>query len=199
MPARQVPQNPKSKDRRRGTTAGNSAAAAEALAQRLHGAAIHLLRRLRAEDVASGLTAPRASALSVLVFAGPRSIGELAAAEQVRPPTISRLVQELERDGLVRREADSEDARVQRVHATTAGEALLHAGRARRVARLAESLAALSAADRRLLERAAPLLEALARPEPAASPPPSPPRGGARRGRLPRTAVGTRAVRTVRR
>ena len=137
---------------------------AEALAQRLHGAAIHLLRRLRAEDTVSGLTAPRASALSVLVFGGPRSIGELAAAEQVRPPTISRLVQELERDGLVRREADADDARIQRVHATAAGEALLLAGRARRVARLAESLRALPAADRRLLERAAPLLEELARP-----------------------------------
>src|SRR6185436_19812846 len=89
--------------------------AAEDLAQRLHAAAIHLLRRLRAEDDASGLTAPRLSALSVLVFGGPRSIGELAAAEQVRPPTISRLVRELERDGLVRREADAGDARIQRV------------------------------------------------------------------------------------
>ena len=130
MPARQAPRSPRSKKRRAanpdGGTAraagGGPAAAAEALAQRLHGAAIHLLRRLRAEDVASGLTAPRASALSVLVFAGPRSIGELAAAEQVRPPTISRLVQELERDGLVRREADATDARVQRVHATAAGD-----------------------------------------------------------------------------
>ena len=137
--------------------------AAEALAQRLHGAAIHLLRRLRAEDDASGLTAPRLSALSVLVFGGPRSIGELAAAEQVRPPTISRLVRELERDGLVRRETDAADARVQRLHATAAGEALLTAGRARRVARLAASLAALPAAERRLLAAAAPLLEALAR------------------------------------
>ena len=139
--------------------------AAEALAQRLHGAAIHLLRRLRTEDDASGLTAPRLSALSVLVFGGPRSIGELAAAEQVRPPTISRLVRELERDGLVRRETDAADARVQRLHATPAGEALLTAGRARRVARLAASLAALPAADRRLLAQAAPLLEALARPD----------------------------------
>ena len=138
---------------------------AEDLAQRLHAAAIHLLRRLRAEDDASGLTAPRLSALSVLVFGGPRSIGELAAAEQVRPPTISRLVRELERDGLVRREADTGDARVQRIHATGAGKALLAAGRARRVARLAASLAALPAADRRLLAQAAPLLEALARPE----------------------------------
>jgi DNA-binding MarR family transcriptional regulator len=173
VPARQAPRS-RSTSRRpvshRDRRADPSAAAADTLAQRLHGAAIHLLRRLRAEDAASGLTAPRASALSVLVFAGPRSIGELAAAEQVRPPTISRLVQELERDGLVRREADRADARVQRVHATAAGEALLQAGRARRVARLAESLRALPAADRRLLERAAPLLEALARPAESAAP-----------------------------
>ena len=137
--------------------------AAEALAQRLHAAAIHLLRRLRAEDAASGLTAPRLSALSVLVFGGPCSPGELAAAEQVRPPTISRLVAELERDGLVRRETDPEDARRQRLHATRAGEALLKAGRARRVARLTAALAELPEGDRRLLERAAPLLEALGR------------------------------------
>ena len=137
---------------------------AQALAQQLHAAAIHLLRRLRAEDVASGLTAPRLSALSVLVFGGAHTIGELAAAEQVRPPTISRLVRELERDGLVRRESDPGDARIQRVHATRAGEALLKAGRARRVVRLAAALAELPAADRKLLERAAPLLEALARP-----------------------------------
>jgi DNA-binding MarR family transcriptional regulator len=136
----------------------------EVLAQRLHAAAVHLLRRLRAEDAASGLTAPRASALSVLVFGGPLSIGELAAAEQVRPPTISRLVQDLEREGLVRRVADAEDGRVQRVHATRAGEALLIEGRARRVARLAAALAELPPADRRALDRAAPLLERLALP-----------------------------------
>lgn len=191
MAARQAPQSRRPRTRQPRNSARQPTAAAEALAQRLHGAAIHLLRRLRAEDVATGLTAPRASALSVLVFAGPRSIGELAAAEQVRPPTISRLVQELERDGLVRREADPGDARIQRVHATAAGEALLHAGRARRVARLAESVAALSPADRRLLERAAPLLEGLARPnqadqpaQPALSPPPATDSASAiRRGR----------------
>ena len=94
-----------------------------ALAERLHSAAIHLLRRLRAEDDASGLTAPRLSALSVLVFGGPRTVGELARAEQVRAPTISRLVAGLERDGLVRRERDPDDARVQRIRATRAGEA----------------------------------------------------------------------------
>lgn len=137
---------------------------AEELAQRLHAAAVHLLRRLRTEDSASGLTAPRASALSVLVFGGPLSIGELAAAEQVRPPTISRLVSDLERDGLVRREADPDDARVQRVRATRAGESLLIQGRARRVSRLAAALSELAPAERRALARAAPLLERLTMP-----------------------------------
>ncbi|HEV8632249.1 MAG TPA: MarR family transcriptional regulator [Thermoanaerobaculia bacterium] len=150
--------------RRRPASTAPSADDAAALAQRLHGAAVHLLRRLRGEDAAAGLTAPRLSALSVLVFGGPRTIGELAAAEQVRPPTISRLVRDLERDGLVRREDDPDDGRVQRIRATRAGEALLAAGRARRVAVLAAALAALPPADRRALDRAAPLLERLARP-----------------------------------
>jgi DNA-binding MarR family transcriptional regulator len=147
---------------RAATPAGDPAAGA--LAQRLHAAAIHLLRRLRSEDSAAGLTAPRLSALSVLVFGGPRTIGELAAAEQVRPPTISRLVRELERDGLVSREEDPQDRRVQRIRATRAGEALMAAGRARRVEVLAEAVAALPPAERRALDRAAPVLERLARP-----------------------------------
>ena len=148
----------------RSTTRSAAASSTPVLAERLHAAAIHLLRRLRAEDDASGLTAPRLSALSVLVFGGARTIGELAAAEQVRPPTISRLVRELERDGLVTRETDAGDARVQRVRATRPAEALLVAGRARRVTRLAAEVAALSAAERRLLRDALPLLERLARP-----------------------------------
>src|SRR5215472_14325726 len=76
------------------------------LADRLHSAAIHLLRRLRREDDASGLPAPQLSALSVIVFAGPVTLGELAAAEQVRPPTITRLVDKLEAAGLAERASD---------------------------------------------------------------------------------------------
>ena len=143
---------------------------AVALADRLHSAAIHLLRRLRTEDVASGLTAPRLSALSVIVFRGPLTLGELAAAEQVRPPTISRLVRELEREGLVRRTGDATDRRIHRVEATAAGARLLHAGRHRRVAVLAESLRALSPTERRQLENAAVVLERVVRSAPA--PPP---------------------------
>ncbi|HSJ64388.1 MAG TPA: MarR family transcriptional regulator [Gemmatimonadaceae bacterium] len=137
--------------------------AAVALADRLHSAAIHLLRRLRTEDDASGLTAPRLSALSVIIFRGPLTLGELAAAEQVKPPTISRLVQELEREGLVRRVGDSGDRRIQRVIATAAGSRLLREGRRRRVAALAASLRALGPADRRSLENAVAILQRVVR------------------------------------
>lgn len=135
-----------------------------ATADRLHSAAIHLLRRLRDEDPASGLSAPRLSALSVIVFAGPIPISDLSAAEQVQVPTMSRLVKQLERDGLVARAADPEDGRVQKIRATRKGRRLLRAGRERRVRRLAEDLARLPARDRRTLERAAELLERLSFP-----------------------------------
>lgn len=134
------------------------------VADRLHSAAIHLLRRLRAEDSASGLSAPRLSALSVIVFAGPLTLGELADAEQVRPPTISRLVKELEVQGLVERLPDPEDGRVQRVRATDQGRDLLHEGRARRVAALTRDLEALPESDLATLARAATLLERLSLP-----------------------------------
>src|SRR2546430_7751897 len=98
------------------------APAVRAIADRLHSAAIHLLRRLRVEDRAMGLTAPRASALSVLVFRGPVTMSALADAEQVRRPTMTRLVDGLERRGLVRRGSHAEDGRVPPVDATAAGK-----------------------------------------------------------------------------
>lgn len=150
--------------RSRGRPAGDPTAA---LADRLHSAAIHLLRRLRREDDASGLPAPQLSALSVIVFGGPVTLGQLAAAEQVRPPTITRLVAELEADGLVARETDPADRRVVRVSATPRGARLLHEGRARRVASLADSLRGLATKDRAALERAIPILERVVRREPA--------------------------------
>ena len=132
------------------------------VADRLHSAAIHLLRRLRREDDASGLSAPRLSALSVMVFGGPITIGALAAAEQVRVPTMSRLVASLEAEGLVRRVPDETDGRVVRVAATPAATALLHAGRRRRVSALSADVGKLSAAERKSLLAAIPLLERLA-------------------------------------
>jgi DNA-binding MarR family transcriptional regulator len=130
-------------------------------ADRLHSAAIHLLRWLRREDAPSGLSAPRLSALSVVVMGGPLTLGALAAAEQVRPPTMSRLVDALEAEGLVVREPDPDDGRATRVRATPHGARLLAQGRARRVRRLAAALDALPPADRATLARAAELLEGL--------------------------------------
>lgn len=138
-------------------------------ADRLHSAAIHLLRRLRTEDDAAGLSAPRLSALSVVVFGGPITLGDLAAAEQVRPPTITRLVRDLERDRLVRLRTDPADRRVRRVEATPKGRRLLDDGRRRRVARLTAAVAALTPAEQRTLDTAAGLLERVARPARATS------------------------------
>src|SRR2546425_13173700 len=96
-------------------------APARAIADRLHSAAIHLLRRLRVEDKAIGLSGPRASALSVIVFRGPIAMGGLAEAEQVRAPTITRLVASLELGGLVRRGRGRSGGRVPRGEGAGAG------------------------------------------------------------------------------
>ena len=133
--------------------------AARAVADRLHSAAIHLLRRLRVEDKALGLSGPRASALSVIVFRGPITMGALAEAEQVRRPTITRLVDGLERRGLVRRVNDPADGRVQLVEATAAGTRLLKKGRARRVERLMQGVMQLTEEEQRVLAHAADLME----------------------------------------
>jgi DNA-binding MarR family transcriptional regulator len=133
------------------------------VADRLHSAAIHVLRYLRVEDDVLGISAPRLSALSVLVFRGALSVGELAAAEQVTAATMSRLVSELEAAGLAERRVDPEDARVRRISATPRGVDLLHEGRRRRVARLAQAVERLEPAERRVLERSADLIERIVR------------------------------------
>ena len=140
---------------------GSRQAPAPAIADRLHSAAIHLLRRLRVEDRVMGLSAPRASALSVIVFRGPLTMSRLALAEQVQRPTMTRLVDGLERLGLVRRVSHADDGRVQLVEATAAGKRLLQKGRARRVERLTEDITHLSDDDQRVLAHAAELMESL--------------------------------------
>ncbi|MEA2766389.1 MAG: hypothetical protein QOK07_2793 [Gemmatimonadaceae bacterium] len=132
-----------------------------ALADQLHSAAIHLLRQLRKEDDASGLSAPRLSALSVVVFGGPVTLGQLARTEQVKPPTMTRIVTGLEKVGLVRREGDKHDKRLTRIHATPRGQKVLAAGRARRVELLARGVEKLSATELADLGRAAQLLRQL--------------------------------------
>jgi DNA-binding MarR family transcriptional regulator len=132
---------------------------AERTADRLHSVAIHLLRRLRREDTKTGLSAPRLSALSVVVFGGPVTLGALAAAEQVRPPTMTRLVTALEAAGLVTREPDPGDGRLTRIRATAKGRTLLLRGRARRVAALTDQLRALGESERAALDRAVTILQ----------------------------------------
>src|SRR5919197_1639163 len=131
------------------------------LADRLHSAAIHLLRRLRRHDEAMGLSPARASALSVVVFGGPVTIGQLAQAEQVSAPTTTRLIVGMERDGLVRREPDADDGRIVWLHPTAKGSRVLQQGRRRRVAALARELGTLSNEERRTLSAAADILERL--------------------------------------
>jgi DNA-binding MarR family transcriptional regulator len=129
------------------------------LAARLHSAALHLLRRLAQEDRATGVSPSRLSALSVLVFGGPRTIGSLAAAEGVTPPTMTRLVAGMAAAGLVSRQAVPTDRRTVLVVATDAGRALLLGGRDRRVATLAGMVAPLTPKERRRLDTAAAIIE----------------------------------------
>lgn len=131
------------------------------VADRLHSAAIRLLRRLRKQDAAMGLSAARASALSVVVFGGPVTIGGLAVAEQVAAPTMTRLLVGMERDGLLKRERDTADRRVIWIRATAKGTRVLHEGQRRRVEALATDLVALSKGDLVLLDRASALMEQL--------------------------------------
>jgi len=132
-------------------------------ADRLHSAAIHLLRRLRVRDRESGVGPSQLSALSVLVLGGgPRSLGELAEAEQVRPPTMSRIVAGLVRAGLVRR-GKTEDGRRVRLEATAKGSRILQEGRRRRVESLAEALSSLSNEDREKLRELIEHLEKVIR------------------------------------
>lgn len=133
------------------------------IADRLHSAAIHLLRNAAKPDVLSGQGPARLSALSVLVFAGPRTLGELAAAERVKPPTMSRIVAGLKRSGLVRIQKDGKDARRIRISVTAKGERLLQEARWRRIRALAETLAGLNGDDLDILERAANIIESTLR------------------------------------
>src|ERR1700678_3899680 len=114
--------------------------APENLAELLHSTAIRLLRAVRRVDESSGLTSPRLSALSVIVFNGAITLGKLAEAEQVRPPTMTRIVNALEERELVVKAQDPRDGRVIRIAATTKGRRVLIRGRARRIQVLTEQI-----------------------------------------------------------
>lgn len=133
------------------------------VADRLHSAAIHLLRHARKQDAFARQGPARLSALSVLVFGGPMALGQLAAAEQVKAPTMSRIVAGLKRSGLARIETDSKDGRRIRVTATAKGKKLLQQARVRRIRLLAETLREVQDAELDTLLRAAELIESAVR------------------------------------
>jgi DNA-binding MarR family transcriptional regulator len=136
---------------------------ASELAARLAGLSTVLQRHLSRVDAGDGLTRARLSALGLLVMGGARTLGELAAAEHVRPPTMTRLVHAMEADGLVAREPNPADGRSVVIRATPHGEAQLEQGRGRQIAPLAGSISALGSAERLQLEDAADLLGRLLR------------------------------------
>jgi DNA-binding MarR family transcriptional regulator len=129
------------------------------IADRLHSAAIHLLRQVRQQDTATREAPARLSALSVLVFGGPVTLGELAAAEQVKPPTMTRIVTGLERSQLAERFADPADARKVKMRATAKGVRLLEQSRQRRIECLGKHLSGLSRQELAALRQAADILE----------------------------------------
>ena len=135
----------------------------EVLADRLHSLAIHLLRRIRRGDDESGLSAPRLSALSVIIYRGPISLTELAKAEGVTAPTMTRLVQALVRAKLVERSALQTDNRVTLLRATAAGRQRLDVARVNRLAALEDLLDRLDADQAALVARAVEALEPLFR------------------------------------
>lgn len=132
------------------------------LADRLHSAAIHLLRRARRGDPLTGATPAQLSALSVLM-SGPKTLGDLAAAEQVRAPTISRLAAEMERIGLIRRRGDPDDARVVRVEMSAKGRRVLGKGRQLRISDIEARVRRLDPSELDTLEKAVKVIEGMLR------------------------------------
>lgn len=129
------------------------------VADRIHSVAIHLLRQVRKQDAAAGIGPAQLSALSVLVFGGAITLGKLAEAEQVKPPTMSRIVTGLERNRLAEREVDAKDSRLVQVRATARGARLLHEGRRRRIEYLARNLDFLSVRELETLKAAVEVLQ----------------------------------------
>ncbi len=133
--------------------------ARDALADRLHSAAIHLLRHVAEVDAESGLSASRLSALSVLVYGGPTSMTALATAERVTPATITHTVTALEQAGLATRRRDTPDARQVTVEATAAGRALMTTARTRRLEVLGRTLSTMTESQLKALDTAVTAIE----------------------------------------
>ena len=131
------------------------------VADSMHSASIHLLRRATREDVRSGTSAARLSALSVLVFAGPKTVSELAGWERVKVPTMSRLVAAMEAEGLVRKAPNGSDARSVVLHATAKGRRVLDRARELRLSALASLFGEATAAELETVREAAAIVERL--------------------------------------
>ena len=131
------------------------------LADALHSAAIHLLRFVRIEDRATGMGPAQLSALSVLVFGSSMSLRRLADIEQVKPPTMVRIVQGLVQRQLAVSDADPSDARKISISATPRGRSLMLRARARRVQALAKLLTNKPESDLRQLQAAVEILNSL--------------------------------------
>lgn len=110
-----------------------------------------------------GISPPRLSALSVLALGGAMSLAELAAAEGVKAPTMSRIVERLVKDGLATREPDPANRRKVRIAATEEGKRRLEGGREQRVRALRERLRRLADSEQRALARGVEVLERVLR------------------------------------
>jgi len=124
----------------------------------------HLGRRLREIDAQAGLTAARFSALASLRFHGSKNVGELALDEQVKPPSMTRLVRDMRRDGLVSVLPDPNDGRGVLVRMTPRATRLFDAVRAEKISLVADYLAGLPADVRDAIRHAFGALEALGEP-----------------------------------
>jgi DNA-binding MarR family transcriptional regulator len=140
--------------------AGQSTLTQEEVASRLRMAINRLQRRLRQESL-GGLSPAQASALGSVHRHGNPTLGELAAMEQVQPPTITRIVAALTEAGMVTRVADANDRRSARVRTTPAGERALQQIRTRKNAFLRRRLDQLDAAEQRRTTELLALLEHL--------------------------------------
>jgi DNA-binding MarR family transcriptional regulator len=135
----------------------------QSLAGRLHCCATRLVRRSRTRDSGAGLSAARLSALSATAAAGSVSLAELAAIEKVQPPTMSRLVDGMVRDGLLTRETNSADRRSVRIRATAKGAELLEMAGHGQMGQLASRLDGFADSEKRALLRGVELMERLTR------------------------------------
>lgn len=129
------------------------------VANRLNSLSIHLLRRTRQATAGDEITSSRVSLLSVVVFGGPKTVSELARAESVSVPAVTRMLDAMEKDGLVHREQSEDDRRTVRVLPTEDGIRVMEAARARRVQHIADELSHLSQEELEVLLKATELLE----------------------------------------